>query len=212
MNIRPYRQTDRDAICRLCCDTGFLGAPVDTLFQDRELFADLFTKPYLDHEAEWVSVAEVQGQVVGYLLGSVCKNFDRVLMRSGFQTASRMLLRLATGRYAAHPRSRRFIRWLLTAGLWEQPKHPANAAHLHVQLDKHFRGRGIGRQLWKNYERRLQGIGMKQCYGSFFSHAGRRPELAYARYGFKVFDRTPTTLFQPEISEPVEVVCVHKTL
>ncbi len=53
---------------------------------------------------------------------------------------------------------------------------------------------------------------MKQCYGAFFSHPQRRPELAYARYGFTVFDRRRTTLFEPEIPDPVEVVCVCKTL
>jgi hypothetical protein len=35
------------------------------LFQDRELFAELFTRPYLDHEPEWGTVAESNGQVVG---------------------------------------------------------------------------------------------------------------------------------------------------
>src|SRR5512135_12128 len=50
VRIRNYREADRSTIRRLCCDTGFLGNPVDSVFQDRELFADLFTKPYLNHE------------------------------------------------------------------------------------------------------------------------------------------------------------------
>src|SRR5438132_13801107 len=48
--IRPYEQTDREAICRICCDTGFLGHPIEPLFLDREMVADLFTKPYLQYE------------------------------------------------------------------------------------------------------------------------------------------------------------------
>lgn len=210
--IRPYRGTDRDTICRLCCETGFLGNPVDPLFQDRELFADLFTRPYLDHESDWTLVAEMDGQVVGYLLGSVCRHFELTLLRSGLRTTLKMMFRLAGGRYSCHPRSRRFIRWLLTNGFREQPKHPPGAAHLHIQIDKRCRGRGIGRRLWERYERRLQAIGMKQCYGAFYSHPNRRPELAYARYGFDVFDRRRTTVFQPEIQDPVEVVCVFKQL
>jgi ribosomal protein S18 acetylase RimI-like enzyme len=212
VRIRAYRETDRGAICRLCCETGFLGGPVDSLFRDRELFADLFTRPYLDHEPEWVFVAEAHKQVIGYVLGSVGPRFGLVLLRSGFWTTSRMLLRLAGGRYNDHPRSRRFIRWLLTAGFWEQPRHPRAAAHLHFQLHKNYRGRGIAWRLWEHYEREIRAIGMKQCYGAFYSHPGRRPELAYARYGFQVFDRRRTTLFEPEIREPVEVVCVRKIL
>ncbi|PWU14893.1 MAG: hypothetical protein C5B50_16315 [Verrucomicrobia bacterium] len=210
--IRPYREEDQPAVRRICCDTGFLGEPVEAVFQDRELFSDLFTRPYLESEPEWALVAEVDSRVVGYLLGSVRKHFDLVLMRSGCQTACKMLLRCASGRYAQHRRSTQFVRWLLTAGFWEQPRHPANAAHLHFNIGKGFRGRGLCRHLWGVYEQQLRAAGVKQCYGSFFSLPGRRPEMIYARYGFTVFDRRRTSLFEPEISSPVEVVCVNKEL
>jgi len=212
IRIRNYRPSDRNAIRRLCCDTGFLGNPVETIFADRELFADLFTKPYLEREPEWALVAEADGRVTGYLLGSVCRNFDWLLMYSGFQTAAKMVFKLATGRYAGHPRSKQFVRWLFTAGMREQPKHPAGAAHLHLDIDKRYRGQGIGRQLWDSYEQRLRHAGVKSCYGAFFSHPARRPETVYARYGFSVYDRKRTTLFQPEMSDSVDVVCVHKEL
>lgn len=212
IRIRGYTPADKQAIQALCCETGYLGRPVDAFFQDRDLFADLFTKAYLEHQPEWGLVAEANGHVVGYLLGSVASNFDLLQIRSGFQTMTKMLMRLATGKYSGHPRSRRFIRWLLTCGFWEQPKHPRNAAHLHFDLHQNFRGRGLGKRLWEEYERRLKAAGVKHCYGAFFSHPKRRPELAYARYGFEVYDRRRTTMFEPEIMEPVEVVCVSKEL
>lgn len=185
---------------------------MDSIFQDRDLFAELFTRPYVDYESEWILVAEVHGKVVGYLLGSVRKHFDLLLMRSGLRTTAKILLRLLGGHYAGHPRSRQFIRWLLASGYREQPKHPADAAHLHIQLERDFRGRGVGRRLWEEYEQELRAVGIKRCYGTFYSCRRRRPELAYSRYGFKVYDRRQTTIFQPEISDPVEVVCVCKDL
>lgn len=209
--VRSYVPEDRPTIRRLCCDTGFLGKPIDSVFQDRDLFADLFTAAYLEHEPEWALVAEAEGQVVGYLLGSVRRDFDLVLMYKGLPIASKMLYNLLTGRYARHPRSRYFVRWLLTSGYQEQPKHPPGAAHLHMDLDDRFRGRGIARRLWRTYEQRLRSAGIKECYGAFFSHPHRRPESVYARYGFSVFDRKRTTVFEPEIPD-VEVVCVHKVL
>lgn len=212
VRVRTYRESDRESIRQLCCETGFLGNPVDGLFQDRELFADLFTKAYLDHEPEWAMIAEAQGRVVGYLLGSVRQHFPVLLMYCGFQTTAKMVFRFLTGRYSEHPRSRRFVRWLLTSGYSEQPKHPPNAAHLHLDIDRLYRGRGIGLRLWEIFERRLKSAGIRQCYGAFFSSPSRRPETVYARLGFQIFDRQQTTLFQPEIAEPVEVVCIVKQL
>jgi hypothetical protein len=212
VHIRTYTPADKDAIRRICCETGYFGNPVDTLFQDRELFADLFTKPYLDHEPEWALVAEAEGRVIGYLLGSVCPHFDSLQMRCGFRTTMKMLARLASGRYSNHARSRRFIRWLLFSAYSEQPKHPRNSAHLHYDLEKGYRGGDIGRRLWFEFIRRAQAVGVKKCYGSFFSYPRRRPEIAHSRYGFEVFDRRRTTMFEPEITDPVEVVCVARDI
>ncbi len=207
--IRRYRPEDRAAIRQICCDTGFLGKPIDAIFSDREIFADLFVNPYLDHSPEWAWVADDEGQVAGYLLGSVSPSFNRVLLYSGFQTTMRMIGRTLMGCYARHPRTRHFIRWLLTSGYREQPKHPDNAAHLHFNVEKSHRGHGLGLRLWQAYEEQLVNAGIQNCYGSFFSWPRRRPEAVYSRMGFSVFDRKPTTMFQPEISEPVEIVCVH---
>src|SRR4051812_15889577 len=50
--IRGYRESDREAVRTLCCDTGFLGDPIDPVYEDRELFADFLTTYYTDHEPE----------------------------------------------------------------------------------------------------------------------------------------------------------------
>lgn len=208
--VRHYKPDDRAAIRRICCDTGFLGNPIETIFRDREVFADLFTNAYLNYGADWAWVAEDCGGVVGYLLGAVSPSFNRSLMYSGFQTTVKMIKRAATGCYSGHPRSRHFIRWLLTNGYREQPKHPVNAAHLHLNVEKSHRGHGLGLRLWRAFEQQLEHAGIRNCYGAFFSRPRRRPEAVYSRLGFSVFDRKATTIFQPEVSEPVEIVCVHR--
>lgn len=209
--IRPYQDNDRKAIRSICCNTGFFGNPIESIFSDREVFADLFAGPYLDHEPDWALVAEADGRVIGYLLGSVSSCFGLTLMYSGLQTTLKMLRRFAAGDYSAHPRNRRFIRWLLTCGYREQPKHPRGAAHLHLDIEKPYRGR-VGPMLWREYENRLRAAGVRGCYGAFFSRPDRQPELAYSRFGFSVFDRRRTTLFEPEVSAPVEIVCVQKSI
>jgi GNAT superfamily N-acetyltransferase len=208
--VRRYKPEDRAAIRRICCDTGFLGNPIETIFTDREIFADLFTNPYLDYGSDWAWVADDGGHVVGYLLGSVSRSFNYALMYSGLQTTVKMITRAAKGCYATHPRSRHFIRWLLTSGYREQPKHPDKAAHLHLNVEKSHRGHGLGLRLWRAFEQQLENAGIRTCYGAFFSRPRRRPEAVYSRMGFSVFDRKATTIFQPEVNEPLEIVCVHR--
>jgi hypothetical protein len=210
--LRQYRDSDREEVRRICCDTGFLGNPVDPLFQDRELFADLFTNAYLDYEPEWTLVAESAGRVAGYLMGSVTPRFNRNLMRSGFQTTCKMLRRLLSGGYSQHPRSERFVRWVLTRGLMEQPKHPAGAAHLHINLEKNLRWAAVARRLLSTYEGMLMAAGVNHYYAKFFSCPQRNPERVYHRLGYKLYDRQETTLFRPEITDAVYTVCIHKGL
>src|SRR5205085_2875476 len=64
------RPSDRAAVRRLCCQTGFLGEPIDPVYEDHELFADFLTTYYTDKEPESSFVLEVDGEIRGYLLGS----------------------------------------------------------------------------------------------------------------------------------------------
>ncbi|HYR57395.1 MAG TPA: hypothetical protein VEO95_02150, partial [Chthoniobacteraceae bacterium] len=70
LTIRRYRPGDRARIRALCCETGFLGNPIDPVFEDRELFADYLTAYYTDWEPESAFVLLVNGDIRGYLLGS----------------------------------------------------------------------------------------------------------------------------------------------
>ena len=57
--IRPYHPADRPALRAICADTGFLGQPIDPIFEDRELFADYLTAYYTDEEPESIFVCEL---------------------------------------------------------------------------------------------------------------------------------------------------------
>lgn len=212
VTVRQYRDDDREELRRICCETGFLGRPIDPIYQDRELFADLFTNPYLDCEPEWTLVVESGGRVAGYLMGSVSPNFNRTLLLSGFQTACKMLHRLLTGKYAEHPRSEQFVRWVLVKGLMEQPKHPEHAGHLHMNLERPLRWGSVARRLLCLYEEMLFAAEMDHYYVKFFSCPQRNPERMYHHLRFEEYDRVLSTIFQPEITGSLSVVCAHKRL
>ncbi len=209
--IRLYQSSDREDIRRLCCDTGFLGNPIDRIFCDRELFADLHTTPYLDYEPEWAFVAESSGDLVGYLLGSVRHDFPWLLVYKGSFTVLRMWSRSLKGIYD-HYRSRVYVHWLLTKSFRERPKYPSGAAHMHFNVAASYRGHGIGLALWRAFETALQQADITHYFGEFFSCPGRRPEIAYQRFGFNVYDQVDTTIYAPEMTRPVRLTCVHKIL
>src|SRR3954447_7164045 len=68
--IRPFQPGDRARVRELCCETGFLGTPIDPVFEDRALFADYLTAYYTDWEPQSSFVLLVNNEIRGYLLGS----------------------------------------------------------------------------------------------------------------------------------------------
>src|SRR5947207_13047452 len=68
--IRSYRGSDRGAVRKLCCQPGFLGAPIDPVYEDRQMFAAFLTTSYTDHEPEPRFSLELDGVIQSSLLGS----------------------------------------------------------------------------------------------------------------------------------------------
>src|SRR5436189_6194862 len=98
-SIRSYQASDRGAVRKLCCETGFLGDPIDPVFQDRELFADFLTTYYTDHEPESSFVLEIDGEIRGYLLGSrkpLRNQLYSFQQTSGFFSALSGVIRVTT--------------------------------------------------------------------------------------------------------------------
>src|SRR5215469_1261694 len=111
LRLRPYLPSDRPAVRQICADTGFLGQPIDPVFEDRELFADYLTGYYLRFEPESTLVCEIDGEVVGYLMG--CRRplpYQAYQAVGNFVIALRALIRCHTRGYGAA--SRAFLRWI----------------------------------------------------------------------------------------------------
>ncbi|MBZ0257000.1 hypothetical protein K8I31_13115 [bacterium] len=142
ITIRPYNPADRETVRRICCDTGFSGSAVDPLFCDRDVFADYLTRYYTDWEPESAFIAEDNGEVVGYILGSVRPRRHEwaqawILCA---QVAPKALLRLMTGRY--NKASRNFLWWCMTQGPKQTPAAPKESGHLHFNLLPDYRAQG----------------------------------------------------------------------
>src|SRR3954452_18306228 len=109
--IRKFASSDRARVRELCCETGFLGKPIDPVFEDRELFADYLTAYYTDWEPESGFVLLVNGEIRGYLLGS------RFPLRQQMYNLYNNIALFLRGifRYPGYSdASKGFVKWILT--------------------------------------------------------------------------------------------------
>lgn len=207
--IRNYRASDREAVRRLCCQTGFLGEPIDPVYEDRELFADFLTTYYTDHEPESSWVVEINGELRGYLLG--CRKPLLNQLYSFYQNiclSARALLRY--GRY--NEASRSFIRWLVMNGWREVPASPRRTPHFHINLLPDARKIATTRALFSAYFGYLYRHGEKRVYGQIVTFESRRGEKMFERYGFKVLNRARITKYDSLHPESVYLSTVIKDL
>ena len=207
--IRSYRKTDRDAVRRLCCQTGFLGTPIDPVYEDRQLFADFLTTYYTDWEPESSFVIEIDGEIRGYLLGSqkpLCNQ-----LYSFWQNVSLFLTALA--RYFHYnTASRRFVRWILMNGWREVPAAPRRVPHFHINLLPDARKMSTTRALMSAYLTYLYRCGEKRVYGQIVTFESRRGEQMFERYGFKVLNRAEITKYKAFYPQSVYLSTVIKNL
>jgi hypothetical protein len=207
--IRSYRASDRQAVRRLCCETGFLGEPIDPVYEDRELFADFLTSYYTDKEPESSFILEVDGEIRGYLLGS--RKPLRNQLYAFWQNISLFLKML--GRYFRYNgRSRRFIRWTVTNGWREVPARPRRVPHFHINLLADARKMSTTRALMSAYLSYLYRCGEKRVYGQIVTFESRRGEKMFERYGFNVMNRAKITKYKALYPESVYLSTVVKNL
>lgn len=195
IRIRPYRAADRAAVRRICCDTGFLGQPIDAVFEDREAFADFLTAYYTDCEPESLFILECAGQVAGYLSG--CRRPGWRRLHSVWNTprlALRVLSRYLLGTYA--PASRRYVRWLATRAVRETPPRPRDTPHFHVNVLPEARSIPGTKALIDAFLDYLRSRGERAVYGQMVVYEDRRTAALFTRFGFTVLNRREITKYR----------------
>lgn len=209
ITVRSYRSADRPAIRRLCCETGFLGNPIDPVFEDRELFADYLTSYYTDVEPEAAFVMEQHGEVKGYLLGS------RRPLRQQFHGFF-LNLRLFARALARYPRynkaTREFIHWILKNSWREVPAAPRRTAHFHFNVLPEAKGLAGTQAMANLYFDFLRAHGEKAVFGQVVTFKSRRGAKMLERFGFQVVEKREITKYRGWHPEPVYLTTVIKNL
>ena len=207
--IRKFQPADRARVRELCCDTGFLGKPIDPVFEDRELFADYLTAYYTDWEPESAFVLLVNGDIRGYLLGSRHPTRQQIYnLYNNVALFLRGLFRYP--RYNAP--SKKFVHWILRQAWREVPAAPRRTAHFHINLLAGARSVANTRALTDSYLKYLHENGEKRVFGQMVVFEDRRGTKMFERYGFKVLNKTEITKYRDVHPEPVYLCTVIKDL
>ncbi|MGH8019866.1 MAG: GNAT family acetyltransferase [Opitutaceae bacterium] len=190
----------------ICADTGFMGNPIDAIFEDREVFADFFTRYYTDYEPESALVAEAEesGEIVGYLLGCTRYRYQawkQVALLLG-RTIPKVLARYLSGRY--NKASRDFLYWVVLKSIKETPPAPRRSAHFHINLRPSFRTGIAGRELVFSFFELAQARGVPRIYGQIQTRDDRRSTF-WTRYGFRELSRRRITKFDRYETKPIYV-------
>ena len=207
--IRPYRPTDRNAVRRLCCETGYLGKAIDPVFEDRELFADYLTRFYTDWEPESTFVLEQNGEVKGYLMGS-----RRPLLHQ-FHSFFLNLSLFARGifRYPRYNKaSKAFVRWILLNAWREVPAAPRRLPHFHFNMLPEAMGFGTTREMLVQFFHHLRAHGETHVFGQVVTFEERRGAKVFERFGFRVVEKKEITKYRAHRDEPVYLCTVLKDL
>ena len=209
--IRPYKREDRETIRKICCDTAFMGQPMEIFFDDREILADIFTSYYTDYEPESIFVADFKGNVVGYLIG--CKNtaikekiFSRfILTRILISFIKKgLIFKKKTLRFLFHA-----IKSLLK-GEFQNPKVPKEyPADLHINIDESFRRFGLGTKLMDAFFEYLRKNNVTGIHLATFSEQGRN---IFLKMGFTLLWERKTSQWRYLIHKDIETSAFGKLL
>ena len=207
--IRPYRPSDRDAVRRLCCETGYLGKAIDPVFEDRELFADYITSFYTDWEPESTFVLEQNGELKGYLMGS-----RRPFLQQFYNFFNNLsLFTRGAFRYPRYNKaSKAFVRWILLNAWREVPAAPRRLPHFHFNMLPEVQGFGTAREILVQFLNHLRAHGETHVFGQVVTFEDRRGAKVFERFGFQVVEKKEITKYRAHRDEPVYLCTVLKDL
>jgi len=204
ISIRPYTQSDREPLFKIAADTAFFGDPIEIYLEDRRIFLDLFYRYYTDFEPEHAWIAEANQQVVGFLTGGT----DAAKQKEYFnqRLLPQFLALFLKGHYQTGPKTWAYLWNMVKARLKKKTvliNHQKYPAHLHINVDKNWRGYGVGRKLMRTYFDQLIDENIPGVYLETTSENKTACQL-YERIGFQLLGTSPVHHWKKLIDHPVE--------
>lgn len=210
--VRKYKEEDRQRVREICWNTASLGKSGDLFLDDKELLADLCCNYYTDHEKESVFVAEVCKKVVGYLFG--CKDTKRYKEIVRMKIAPGVIGNILMSRHKIGRRTSKFFYKIVEDSLrYGLPKKPYGEypAHLHINVEEKWRGRGIGKKLMNKYFEYLVHNRIFKVHLTTNSCNRKSVDFFY-EHGFDYYSKRKISCFRNVTDEEVYLLTLVKKL
>jgi ribosomal protein S18 acetylase RimI-like enzyme len=189
-HIRPYRESDRAAIYRICVVTGADGGDATGHYLDDTVIPDVFAGPYLEFEPDLAFVVDTGGDTAGHVAGYVIATADTRAFVARYREEwlpqfAAKYPRETPGSAVAHGYEPE--RMLI-------PEVDDYPAHLHIDLLPEIQAQGWGRALIRTLLAELAGRGIPKLHLSM-SPANFAAAAFYERLGFhRLRPNTPELL------------------
>jgi GNAT superfamily N-acetyltransferase len=169
--VREFEARDRARVREIARATN----PVRPYVEDEELLPVLFADYYLDYEPEWCLVAEVDGRVVGYVMGATSARRNQWLVRVIPRVLFRVLWKLITFQYRR--RKTYEMLWYLLARSWREAssvhlpldRYPV---HFHFQVEAEYKHLKLGLLLVNTFIEVARARGIKGLRGAIAEEEG----------------------------------------
>jgi len=210
IEIRNYGKQDRKALRRISYETSFLGR-ADDLFDQPELVADALTLYFTDSEPESCFVAVNGDKIVGYLIGA--KNENAMSKISWLKVYPRLLWEAVINGIFFKTKTFKFFSAVIASfwkGEFRSPDFSAQfPAILHINVDKDFRGGGVGRKLINFYIEYLKNNAVAGMRAAVMSEAAK---AFFEHCDFKVLFTAKRSYLRYYLNEDLNVYILGKKL
>jgi ribosomal protein S18 acetylase RimI-like enzyme len=212
-SFEPGRD-DEKQMRELLFNNAFLGQPFDVICPCKQWFGDVVLTPYIKHQQENIHVAihKPSGRVIGYITGSMGgPQFDQEQYKWVRKQVISLAVSLTMPWTFFDQTSRLFATHVIFKGESERPSHPQSGVHWHYQVDKHFRGQGIGTKLLRRFTNDAIKARCKLIWAEVMAYK-QKPVEYFEGLGWSIFDAKPTKIFEGHVDFPVDILCISRPL
>lgn len=185
LQIRPFAESDTRSLHSICCQT-VAERPFLPWIDEPRLACDFFLDPYLELERESCFVAELDGQIVGYLVGTrEAKRFwlrEKAFLRQRLRQLMQVHLAAAVRNRVHHLLTHAVlakIYWKVLSGRLHERSSSNHLdirrfpAECHLQVVPEARGRYVGLALMLKFHEYLKAEGIQGHHCIVTEEAGR---------------------------------------